>query len=132
MNQRKKIDGVKLYFEWIPALEFLSDEDKGKLLYYAMCYASSNYKAEFELDQSLRCFWQIIKERIDKDNEKYESKCEENYLISCYREYKKKQKKDGNEILSYNSWKIEKQYIDYNIDIDFESDYLDIQLEDLR
>ena len=47
MYQRKKIDGVKLYFEWIPALKFLPDEDKGKLLYYAMCYASSNYKAEF-------------------------------------------------------------------------------------
>lgn len=92
--------GVMIYFDMMPAMKFLSYEQKGRLLEAILKYAESGEEPYFD-DPMLGMAWYFIAPRIDKDGEVYDEKVEQKkYAVYC-REAKKKETTP----LSFEEWR---------------------------
>ena len=63
--------GVMLYFDNIPALKMLTDEQRGKLLMGLICYANDGTDPMEELDPITGAMWCLMKPTIDRDDANY-------------------------------------------------------------
>lgn len=91
--------GVMIYFNAIPALSYLSYEQKGMLFEAILQYAQSGNEPDFQ-DPMLGMVWSLIKGGIDKDGEEYEKKV----AVKKYAVYCREVKKQGNEPISLDMW----------------------------
>ena len=76
MGNSKGKPGVMFYFDYIPALKMLSDEQRGKLLLGLICYANDGTDPMENLDLITQTMWIIMKPIIDRDDENYRKKVE--------------------------------------------------------
>ncbi len=65
-----------IYLEYEEQFNLLSDEQLGQLMRAIMSYEKTG--KEPQLDGMLKMAFSFIKTRLDKDREKYKSKCEKN------------------------------------------------------
>lgn len=71
-------------------LEDFTDEEAGKILKGLLAYANRGEEFETE-DRAMRCLFKTIQANIDRNNDKYEERCERNRQIALEREQKKKE-----------------------------------------
>lgn len=84
---------VWLYPERRESIEWLSLEDKGKILENIFCYST---KWEIPHNSYIGTIFNFMKNRIDKDKEEYEKKCKKNSDIAIEREKHKRSPKSTN------------------------------------
>ena len=77
-------------------LEDFSDEEAGKILKGLLAYANRGDEFETE-DRAMRCLFKNIQANIDRNYDKYESKCERNRQIAKAREQKRKEAREKKE-----------------------------------
>ncbi len=68
--------GVMLYFDTMPVLKMLSDEQRGKLFLGILCYAREGVDLSEDFDREIRIAWALIKPHLDRDDENYYKKVE--------------------------------------------------------
>lgn len=92
--------GVIVYYDMIPAIEDLNDEQLGRLLRAMLRYGHEGVLPNFIDDPLLNLMWKVVQPRIDANACSYQVKAG-NALYSTYcREAKKK----GIEPVSYDFW----------------------------
>lgn len=74
-------------------LEDFSDEEAGKILKGLLAYANRGEEFETE-DRAMRCLFKNIQANIDRNYDKYETKCERNRQIAKAREQKRKEARE--------------------------------------
>lgn len=97
----KKRPGVMLYFDIIPAIKLLSDEEKGILFDAILSYGETGI--EPELDGKLAMAWVFIQQSSDRDAVRYAEKV----LKTKYASYCRitKCKDPDASLLSFRDWK---------------------------
>lgn len=93
--------GVVLYFDVLPALRFLTNEQKGRLFEAILEYGESEKIPDFSDDPLLGVAWCFVGPRIDRDGEIYGEKKEQRKFASYCREAKK----NGAVPLTFDEWK---------------------------
>ena len=73
---QKENRGLCCIFDMIPALELLTDEQRGRLLMGLIRYANGGPDPEEELDIQTKIMWIVMKSGVDRDDEKYNKKVE--------------------------------------------------------
>lgn len=99
--KEKNRPGVIVYFEIIPALTLLSNEEKGLLFDALLTYASTNVEPNF--DGKLAVAWVFLKHASDRDGERYK----ERILKTRYAGYcsHTKCKDPDATVMSFRDWK---------------------------
>ena len=90
--------GFMMYFDFAPALAKLTDEEAGKLFKAIMDYACTG--TVYDLPGICGFAFEVIRPRLDKDQETYEEKCRKNGYTAYVREAKKR----NESYLSYDEW----------------------------
>lgn len=91
--------GVMIYFDTVlPAFERLDDEQLGALFRAVVCYAA--HGEIVELDGMAGLTFDMMRPKLDRDDQKYRDKC----IKSEYATYCREMKKQGSEPLSYERW----------------------------
>ncbi len=91
--------GVMLYFNAMPALNYLTYEQKGMLLEAILHYAQSGIEPACN-DPLFGMAWSLIKGSIDRDGEEYEKKvAQKRYAVYC-----REAKKRGDDPIPLDSW----------------------------
>ena len=83
--------GVMFYFDVRPCLKRLDNESKGKLFEAILDYGEHGIVPE--LDGMLGVAWDFIQPRVDRDEDKYQEKCENNRKAANIRWDKEREKK---------------------------------------
>lgn len=87
-KRTKKRPGAMFFFDWIAAIERLSDADKGKLLFAALKYAENELaNPEFDADSHVYYIWPMIQAAIDRDRDSYDNVLLEKSIAASYRYY---------------------------------------------
>ena len=94
----KQRPGFMLYFELVPALGTMEDTEAGKLLKALMAYA--RYGEVQELTGIAAFAFEIVRPRIDRDNEAYQEKCRK----SAYAAYSGAARRRGETPVEYEDW----------------------------
>lgn len=94
----KQRPGFMLYFELVGALSSMEDADAGKLLKALMAYAQ--YGEVQELTGLAAFAFEVVRPRIDRDNEVYQEKCRKN----AYYSYVSAAKRRGETPVEYEEW----------------------------
>ena len=92
--------GIMIYFDLIPALSLLSNEEKGILLQMMMEYGKTGIEPKNKRSNMVEIAWCIIKQRLDFDDETYYKKVTK----SKYGAYVRWCKKKGDSVLDYDDW----------------------------
>ena len=78
--------GVMIYLDLRPAIAYLSDEDKGRLLDAILTYAADGQPLE-DADGTLAAIWALVQPKIDRDADAHRRKCRKAayaaYVRSC-------------------------------------------------
>ena len=91
--------GVMIYFDTVlPAFERLDDAQLGALFRAVVCYAA--HGEVIELDGMTGLVFDLLRPKIERDDEKYREKC----VKSEYATYCREMKKLGSEPLPYDRW----------------------------
>lgn len=90
--------GIMMYFEIYPCLELMSQKEKGDLLDAMMYYGMTGEKPN--VSGNLKILWPLLKDRLDRDTNRYNRIVIRNQYASYV---KSAQKKDG-PVLSYEEW----------------------------
>ena len=93
--------GMVFYFDIIPALKYLSNEQKGKLFEAMLEYGMNDKSPDFSDDPLLGMAWCFVGPRIDRDGESYGEKKEQRK----YATYCREAKKNNITPLTYDEWK---------------------------
>ena len=103
-QRKKQRPGVMLYFEFIPALACLTNEQRGRLLYAALLYAQDGTSPQIDDDPVLSALWPLVQSRADADGIKYDKICRTAQLRRRYGIYKQIQERKGEEVLPFDEW----------------------------
>lgn len=95
----KKAPGVMFYLDLRSTLTLYTDEEKGQLLQASLDYAAIGTIPHFD-DRGMRTLWNDMKEKIDRDQEKYAKKI----IDTRYGAYKKNCEDKHIEPLSKEEW----------------------------
>ena len=93
--------GMVFYFDIIPALKYLSNEQKGKLFVAMLEYGMNDKSPDFSDGPLLGMAWCFVGPRIDRDGESYGEKKEQRK----YATYCREAKKNNITPLTYDEWK---------------------------
>ena len=90
--------GIMMYFEIYPCLELMTREEKGDLLEALMYYGMTG--KELELTGNLKLLWPLLKDRVDRDDNRY------NRIVvrNQYASYVKSAQSKNQRTLSYEEW----------------------------
>lgn len=91
--------GTMFYFDIIPVLDELTDEQVGQIFRGALKYAKDGDEPQLD-SQILRIVWAQLKQSLDRDSEHYAEVCAKN----SYRIYCRWEKEKGREPLPYDEW----------------------------
>ena len=100
--------GVMIYFDIRKALDFLTDQQKGKLFQAILEYAERGIAPQF--DGVLAMAWAFVQPQIDRDGERYSGKVEK----SKYAVYVREAKKKGDDPITFDEWHCNQQSFDNN------------------
>lgn len=92
-----------IYFEIIPALAEMTDQQVGQFLRAALLYARDGTKPEFE-DSALCMVWPMVQARLDADGERYAAVSATNSAKRRYAGYASKCREGGRDPLSFAEW----------------------------
>lgn len=105
-KRSKKRPGAMFFFDWVPALERLSDEDKGKLLFSALKYAENELcNPEFAVDSHIYYIWPMVQAAIDRDRDSYDKVVIEKSIAASYRYYEDECRRKGTTPMPYDDYK---------------------------
>ena len=90
--------GFMLYFDLMPALDLLKDEEAGRLFRALMAYGQ--YGELQELSGSEAVAFQMLRPRMDRDRAAYAEKC----LKNTYATYVREIRRQGGVPLEYEDW----------------------------
>ena len=90
--------GFMLYFEVLPALDILNDEEAGRLFRALIAYGQ--YGEVRDLSGSEAVAFQMLRGRMDRDAEAYREKCRKN----TYNAYVRLSKQRGAQPVEYEDW----------------------------
>ena len=90
--------GFMLYFDLMPALDLLKDEEAGRLFRALMAYGQ--YGELKELSGSEAVAFQMLRPRMDRDRAAYAEKC----LKNTYATYVREIRRQGGVPLEYEDW----------------------------
>jgi len=85
--------GVMFYFDVRPCLKRLDDASKGKLFEAILDYGEHGIVPE--LDGMLGVAWDFIQPRVDRDEDKYQEKCENNRKAANVRWERERERQQG-------------------------------------
>ncbi len=91
--------GIMMYFEIYPCLKLMSREEKGDLLESMMHYGMTG--EEPKLSGTLEVLWPLLKDRVDRDTDRYNRTVVRNQYAS----YVKSAQSKNQTALSYEDWK---------------------------
>lgn len=105
MSQPKKQQpGVMFYFDLIPAVKELTQEERADIFLAILEYAKDGTIPDFS-SHALKSIFPLIKSRIDNDKQKYTEKCEKNELNAKYKAYRAKRIEAGSDFWDFEEWK---------------------------
>ena len=104
MSKRKERPGIMLYFELISVLEELTDAQRGRLLYGALCYGQTGQAPNLDGDPILKAIWPFVASRADSDGEKYSKQCRKSHYKGKYSRYATARRNRGQDCLSFYDW----------------------------
>lgn len=87
--------GVMFYFDVRPCLKRLDDASKGKLFEAILDYGEHGIVPE--LDGMLGVAWDFIQPRVDRDEDKYQEKCENNRKAANVRWEREREKQEASQ-----------------------------------
>ena len=96
-----KRPGVMVYFSMRPSLNFLNDEQLGKLFRAMLDYAEYGTKPDF-IDPLLGMAWSFVSSGIDRDWESYIEKVDKRKYATYCREAQKRQLEE----LPFEEWRV--------------------------
>lgn len=102
-DRKKQRPGVMIYFEIIPVLSEMTDQQVGQFFRAALLYARDGVKPEFT-DSALRMVWPMVQARLDADGERYTAVSTVNSAKRRYAGYVGKCRESGREPLSFAEW----------------------------
>lgn len=102
-DRKKQRPGVMIYFEIIPALAEMTDQQVGQFLRAALLYARDNTQPEFS-DAALRMVWPMVQARLDADGERYAAVSATNSAKRRYAGYAAKCREGGRDPLPFAEW----------------------------
>ena len=100
----KQKPGVMIYFDLIPVLGLLSNEEKGILFQTILDYAQEGVYTP--LDERLTLLWPLIQQRLDRDWERYQL----TVIKRKYAAYSRWEKQRQRDPLPYAQWVAIKGY----------------------
>ena len=103
LDRKKQRPGVMIYFEIIPVLAEMTDQQVGQFLRAALLYARDGVQPEFT-DVALRMVWPMVKTRLDADGERYAAVSAVNSAKRRYAGYAAKCREGGRDPLSFAEW----------------------------
>lgn len=97
-GQMSERPGIMIYFDVLPALEYMNMEQRGQWITAALEY--SHYGVVPQLEGPCAMAWAFTKPKLDHDKERYNFKC----LQSQYAAYCRVEKKQGREPVEFEMW----------------------------
>ena len=94
----KQKPGVMIYFDIIPVLDLLSNNDAGILFRAILQYGEKGVLPE--LDQGLALVWPLIRQRLDCDATRYQT----TVMKRKYAAYARWERQNDREPMSYTDW----------------------------
>lgn len=94
----KQKPGVMVYFDIIPVLAYLSNEDKGILFQAMLEYAEGGIYPP--LNERLALIWPLIQQKMDRDWDRYQL----TVIKRKYAAYARWEKQHDRTPLPYNQW----------------------------
>ena len=95
--------GIMVYFDLLDILKDYSTEEAGQLFLAMLEYGVTGAVPDFS-DRGMRTIWRNVQQKIDRDNDKYQSTVEARQYATYCREHKKKHGEDSKP-LSMEEWK---------------------------
>ena len=99
VKREERKPGVMVYFDVIPAIEIMPVEECGELFLSILKYARDKVEPAHKGDAT-RYLWEMIRQRIDHDDERYSKICTDRR----YNAYVRSRKKAGKEALEFEEW----------------------------
>lgn len=93
--KRKEKPGVMLYFDVMDGLRMLSDEQAGRMLFAIMAYGKDGTEPDFRDDPYLALVWSFIQPKVDRDDEAYREKREQNRRAAQIRWQRERENADA-------------------------------------
>lgn len=92
--------GIMLYFELLPTIEELTDDEAGQLLRAMLNYGANGVLPEFA-DRTMKVIWNAIQPRIDHDAQRYQKVVlpKRKYAAYC-----REEKKAGRTPKKFDEW----------------------------
>ena len=112
--------GVMIYLELKRSLELFTDEEKGKLLDAILNYAETGELPQFS-ERGMKTLWNSVREKIDRDAQKYEETRGKRRQNRLYGIYKNICIRRGDDPVSFEEWKLQDEY-DSQYDADSTND----------
>ena len=104
----KQQPGVMIYFDMLPVLRMLTNEEKGILFQTMMEYAQTGeYNS---LPERLAYLWPTVQYRLDQDQERYRI----TVIKRKYAAYARWEKQHQREPMAYTKWVDERRYVNYD------------------
>ena len=94
-----KRPGIVIYFDIIPALAMMSDEEKGKMFMGMLEYGQYGVVPELK-EEKLAMAWTFLQPKLDFDDSKYKQRC----LKSKYSVYCRWCKQEGVQKPTFAEW----------------------------
>lgn len=91
--------GIMLYFELRPCIEQMNPQEKAEMLDALMDYGE--YGQTPELSEKLRMLWPLVRQKLDRDTDRYERTVNRNQ----YALYSRYAARNNQPKLSYDQWK---------------------------
>ena len=107
MNEKP---GVMLYFDLLPLMDRLSNEDKGNLLHAILHYGK--YGEMINLTDKVMLIWPLVQMRLDFDEKRYY----DTVIRRQYAAYVRWCRKRGEESLAFDQWLVDKKYAPIDAD----------------
>lgn len=102
-DRKKQRPGVMIYFEIVPVLSEMTDQQVGQFFRAALLYARDGIKPEFA-DAALHMVWPMVQARLDADGERYTAVSVANSAKRRYAGYVGKCREGGREPLFFAEW----------------------------
>lgn len=106
----KQKPGVMIYFDVIPVLDCLNNEEAGMLFRAILEYAQSGIHSP--LNERLSLVWPLIRQRMDHDESRYQA----TIIKRKYGAYARWEKQNERIPLPFSYWVENKMYESYNED----------------
>ena len=107
MNEKP---GVMLYFDLLPLMDRLSNEDKGNLLHAILHYGK--YGEMINLTDKVMLIWPLVQMRLDTDEKHY---CDR-VIRGKYAAHVRWSREKGEEPMPYDQWLSSKKYRELDVE----------------